>query len=895
MSPNPLPNGRVVPTSTYRIQLRDGLTLDGVVDEGWLDHARALCVSHLYLSPVLQATPGSKHGYDVVDPMRVDPALGGDEAFERLAAAARSRGMGLVVDIVPNHMALDPVNDRWWRDVLRHGPASEAADMFDIDWDHPERRIRGSVLLPVLPDHYGRVLESGGFSLDRHGSEMVVRHGSLELPLEPASTAPVVAAAAEAVDDDVVRLVARSLARSADLDADERMAEVRALDELLADRLDGSPDLPRHLDDALAATASDVEALDRLLSLQHYRLAHWKAASHDLGYRRFFDVNGLIGVRVDRPRVFDLTHRAVAGWVGQDLVDGLRVDHPDGLARPGEYFRRLAELSGGRWTVAEKILEGHEHLPRWEVDGTTGYDVGEAIGRLFLDDDGLRRLSELRDELVGESPEIEELVHECKVEVLRDVLAADLNRVTDVFLQLCETQRRLRDVTRHELHEVLRAAAAALDVYRTYSSDGAPSAADLAVLRRMLDRVCSDRPDLDPEVVDLLGSVLSRRPLSGDTSVVDPLAQRLRTRVEQLSGPTMAKGKEDTAWYRDVRLVTRNEVGARPEADRLGVEDFHATMADLSARWPTTMTGLSTHDSKRSEDVRARGAALTGHTDEWAAVLRRWFDRHEHLVGDHGPRPSVRMWIYQTLVVAHPLSAERLEEHVLKALREAKEDSSWLRPDTDVEGDCLRYASALLDDVGFVSELEDLVDRIRPDAARVSLAQKLVQLMAPGVPDLYWGSEVELLRLVDPDNRVRPDLDRLRHALDGTASVGTASVGTGLDDDLSDDLSTRKAQMVRAALRVRARHAGALAAANSYEPLQVADDGADVLAFSRPDAAVVVAAVGPTPRVPVGAGVELPPGSWRPVVGAVDSGPHRGHVQVSDLTGDWPVALLEPV
>lgn len=877
--PRPAVDGRVVPTATYRLQLRNGLSLDDVVEAGWLDHARSLGVSHLYLSPVLTATPDSTHGYDVVDPTRVDPAIGGDDALRRLASAARSKGMGLVIDIVPNHMALDPVNDRWWRDVLRHGPASRWADMFDIDWDHPERRIRGSVLLPVLPDHYGRVLEVGGLVLGRAGHELVVRHGDLELPLEPSSTAPVLATAAAALDDDVLRLIARDLARTIELEPPDRATEVQALDELLAERLDLSDDLAAALGAALDEVSNDVEALDELLGQQHYRLAHWKAASHDLGYRRFFDINGLIGVRVDRPHVFDLTHRAVRSWVEEDLVDGLRVDHPDGLARPGGYFSRLAELSRGRWTVAEKILEGEERLPEWAVDGTTGYDVGELVSRLFLDDDGLARLSRVRDDLVGPAPSIDELVHDCKVEVLRDVLAADLNRVTDVFLQLCETQRRLRDVTRHELHEVLREAAAALDVYRTYSAEGPPSAADLDVLARMLAEVRGRRPDLDPEVVDLLGAVLCRAPLAGRPDEVEPLAERLRTRVEQLSGPTMAKGKEDTAWYRDVRLVARNEVGAQPEAGRLESAVFHERMSALASRWPATMTGLSTHDSKRSEDVRARAAALTGHAGRWDELVRSWYRRHDHLVGAHGPRPAVRMWLYQTLVAAHPLTVERLHEHLVKVLREGKVDSSWLRPDEKVEAAVLDHATAVLADTGFLHDLVELVDTLRPAASSISLAQKLVQLMAPGVPDLYWGSEVELLRLVDPDNRVPPDL---------------AALGAALSDPAAGDLSSRKARLVRAALRVRARHAGALVARGAYEPLRVEGGHPDVLAFCRPDAAVVVVGTGARPALPADAAFTLPDGPWRTAVGQVGSGSHRGPVRVGDLAGDDPVVLLEP-
>ena len=872
--------GRIVPSATYRVQLRAGLTLDAVVADGWLDHAHELGASHLYLSPVLAAVPGSSHGYDVTDPTRVDPELGGDAAFVRLVEAARERGMGLVVDIVPNHMALDPAGNPWWRDVLRNGPESRSAAMFDIDWDHPERRLRGSVLLPVLPDHYGRVLESGGIVPVRTGHAPVVRHGELELPLEPASTSGIVQRAAELLDDDVLALVARALGRTGGLRGDERSSEVDALDELLTERLTTDDAVGPALDAPLSEVAADVDRLDALLDGQHYRLAHWRVATHDLGYRRFFDVTGLIGVRVDRPEVFELTHRCVGRWVDGGLVDGLRVDHPDGLARPGEYFERLAGLSRGRWTVAEKILEDGEALPPWSVDGTTGYDTAESVTRLFLDAHGLERLGELRDELVGHGPTVPELVRSSKLDVLREVLAADVNRATDLFLQVCETQRRLRDETRHELHEVLREAAASLDVYRTYVGDGPATARDRRVLDDLLAEVRDRRPDLDGEVVGLLGRVLRGDPLAGDPDVVGPLASRLRTRFEQLTGPTTAKGKEDTAWYRDVRLVGRNEVGARPEAGPLYAAGLHERLARQAERWPAAMTGLSTHDSKRSEDARARHAALTGHAEDWAALLRSWFHRHDRLVGDHGPSPATRMWIYQTMVAVHPVSVERLRDHVVKALREAKRESSWVHPDIGVEAAATDHVDALFDDAGFLDELAGFVGLLRPDADAVALAQKLVQLMAPGVPDLYWGSEAELLRLVDPDNRTPPDLPRLRAALSAGAEDG--------------GLPARKAHLVRAALRVRARHADLLVRPRAYTPLGPEGAGAGaVLAFARPGAAVVLVGTGPRPRLPDDVTVDLPPGGWVPVVGATGSGPHRGRVRLGDVAGGWPAVLLE--
>ena len=869
-------SGRTVPVSTYRIQLRDGLTLDAVIDDGWLDHARRLGVSHLYLSPVLTATEGSRHGYDVADPTRVDPAIGGDDAFRRLAAEARRRDMGLVVDIVPNHMALDPSRNRWWWDVLRRGPDSPFAPVFDVDWAHPERRIRGSVLLPILGDHYGRVLEAGELALDRVGPELVLRYFERELPIDPVSAAPIVARAAAQRRDDVLGLIARSLERTAAMSGPERRTEVNALDELLAERVAADPAVGDALDRQIVEVNADVEALDSLLAHQHYRLAHWRAAAQDLGYRRFFDVNGLIGVRVEDSGVFELTHSAVARWIEDDLVDGLRIDHPDGLAVPAAYFERLADLSGSAWTVAEKILEGTESLPDWAVDGTTGYDVGELIGRLHLDGDGLKRLTQLRDDLVGPSPDIDELVRTAKLDILRDVLAADLNRVTDLFLQLCETQRRHRDVTRHELHEVVRETAAAMPVYRTYGGPGPSTSRELEIIGRAIADCRERRPDLDPEIFGLLGAVLA-----GELDSTGALAGRLAVSFEQLSGPTMAKGKEDTAWYRDVRLIGRNEVGADPAAEPLHPDAFHDRMTMLSHAWPATMTSLSTHDSKRSEDVRARSAAITGRAEWWSDVLRRWFRRHDHLVGPHGPGPVTRSWTYQTLVGAHPLGPDRLADHMQKAIREAKQETSWIRPDEEFEAAVGDYCRAILADVGFVEDLQRVVATLQGDAERISLSQKVIQLLVPGVPDLYWGSEAELLRLVDPDNRTPPDLRALSALLDGPA--------------LSDPASTRKVHVVRAALQLRRRRAAALARPDSYEVLTPTGNDADrLVGFCRPDAAVVIATIGAPPPVTVDASVELPPGGWRAVVGAAATNSWKGRVAVGNLLGDWPVAVLEP-
>jgi len=864
--------------STYRIQLRDGLDLDGVVSEGWLDHAQELGVSHLYLSPVLAAVPGSSHGYDVVDPRHVDPALGGDEALVRLAAAAAERGMGLVVDIVPNHMAVDQTANVWWRDVLRNGRASLYADTFDVDWDPAEQRLRGSIFLPVLGDHYGRVLESGGIVVERRGSDLVVVVNEQDFPLEPSSTAQLLGVVADEVDDDLLHLIVRNLDRLEQDDPEVRASELRVLDPSLAQSL-SHPAISGRLDQELVALNADHDRLHDLLEAQHYRLAYWRAA-RDLGYRRFFDVNDLIGVRVELPEVFGRTHSTIRRWIDDGLVDGLRVDHPDGLREPGRYFEQLRALAPDGWIVAEKILEPGEQLPAaWPVDGTTGYDVAETIARWFLHPEGLDALSLVRDDLVGPAPTGEELLEEATRTVLTDVLPADLNRVTDLFLRMCETLRRFRDATRHELHELVREAVTAFPVYRTYVGPGQRAdEATRELIAEVLTTVRERRPDLDGEFVDLLAQVLT-----GDLDELAPLAVDVRMRFEQLTGPAMAKGKEDTAWYRDVRLVSRCEVGADAFAPGLGTAGLHEAFADLQRRSPRTMTGLSTHDSKRGEDVRARLAVLTEAPGLWSEFARAWLDRVDVLDREGAVDLPTRYQMCQTLVGAHPLSEDRLVAYMGKAIREAKVHTTWLQPDSDYERAVEELCRAVMADPGLRELQATFVESvIGPAGRRNAIAQKVLQLMGPGLPDLYWGSEDWWFRLVDPDNRVRPDLGRLQ------ARVASSKV--------DPDDSAAKAVATRAALQLRVRHAGDFAAGAAYRPLEVSGAEAHRLAaFSRGESVIAVVSRFPLAGALVpGTTVELPAGRWIEVLSDRPAAAGRsGTVDAADLLRGWPVALLE--
>lgn len=866
--------------ATYRLQVRGDLTLDRVREE-WIEPLAALGVSHLYLSPVFAAAAGSTHGYDVVDPGRVDPVLGGDEAFERLAAAAHAAGLGLVVDLVPNHMATDHDDNEAWWELLANGPAAAAAGMFDLDWDTPERRLRGRLLLPVLPDHYGRELERGAFGLELTARGVELVHPSTRTPVEMSSLAGVLdGAGLPALAERARELPDWHLPHDPDQVARRRTLEPELRADLLAAL--GDQAARRAVKQGLATLAADVERLDDLVEAQPYRLARWQTALEDLGYRRFFDVNTLVGVRVDRPAVFDATHRLVRSWVERGLVDGLRVDHPDGLRWPASYLERLRDLAGPeRWIVVEKILEPGEPLPPWPVDGTTGYEMAEIVGRLDLDDGGRAVLDGFAAIEIGADVDVEAVVRRSEEQVIDELLAADLNRLTELLLRVCERRRRFRDVTRRELHDCLRAVLVRLPVYRTYARPHHPtSAADREVIAEVLAAAADDEPTIDPEVLELLGLLLP-----GDDAR-DELEWDVVARFQQLSGPAMAKGVEDTAWFRLASLWSRSEVGADPTVWQLDLEEFHDLMTERQRTWPLGMVAGSTHDTKRSEDARARLALVSQCAEDWVAMAQRWMDA----VATDAPDPVVAYQVLQTMVAAWPIDEERLSSFMSKAVREAKVHTSWLRPDEEFEravGDLVRRA--VTDDVS-LDLVGDWVRRTRDQWVTTLLAQKLRALTLPGVPDLYQGTEAVSLRLTDPDNRIEIDPAAVTARVRATDGDVTALAPAPGADDAAIDLA--KTAVVRVALAARRAHPECFDEHGTYRPLWAAGPRADhALAYGRGDDVVVV-----TPRRVAGVAdgwrdttIDLPDGRWLHRLAGTT---HEGPALLADLLATWPVALL---
>lgn len=887
------PDRRPTPHATYRVQLTPSFDFDAAA--GLTGYLEDLGVSHLYTSPILQAQPGSTHGYDVIDHQQVSRELGGDEGFARLGAALATRGLGLVLDIVPNHMAVTTPGNRWWADVLRDGRASRYAPFFDIDWAPPEDKLADKILVPVLGDHYGRVLEAGELQVVRDGAELGVAYYEHRFPISPRTIAEVVERVAAKVGSEALDFLARSLRRLPPSTArpagavEERQVDGPVLLRMLHGVLT-HPDASAALDAELAALNTNPDALDELIARQNYRLAYWRTSARELDYRRFFDVDQLAGLRVEVPAVFAETHARVLDWVASGRVHGVRVDHVDGLRDPGVYLSRLRERLGTTWLVVEKILAPDEALPAdWPVAGTTGYEYAALASGLFVDPDGEEVLTRLHTDLSGDARPYHEVLVEAKHLVMDDVLGSEVNRLTESLVQVCEHHRRVRDFSRHELHQLVREVLAALAVYRTYvSDDGAVTDADRTTVEHAVAEARARREDLDPELFELMTRILLAQPhLDGAPE------RELRARFQQVSGAIMAKSEEDTTFYRYVRLLALNEVGGDPARFGTGPGEYHEAMVTAQAGWPATMVTLTTHDTKRSEDVRARLAVLSEMPERWAAAVRSWRDRHHRLPGAAGVDGTTRLYLYQTLVGAHPLPPERARTHLEKAAREAKARTSWVQPDERFEADLRAFIDALYQDRAFQEELAELVAPLVGPGRVNALGQKLLQLTAPGVPDIYQGQELWDLSLVDPDNR-RPVDFRLRRELLDRLARGDRPRPADLDDPA--DAGLAKLLVVTRALAVRRDRPAAFGPRGAYEPVAVeADDGrevAAVVAHRRGDEVVVV-----VPRLvlrhPIAgrrAAVALPPGQWRDTL--VDGRTLTGTVPVADLLAPFPAALL---
>ena len=838
---------RRVPSATYRLQFNRDFTFDEARD--LVPYLHTLGISDCYASPVLQARAGSSHGYDICDHSRLSPDLGGEEGFKGFAAALREHGMGLILDVVPNHMGIGDPGNAWWMDVLENGPGSRYAPFFDIDWHPVNVALENKVLLPLLEDQYGRVLEEGKIRLAYEAGAFSLWYYQHRLPVAPCSYPAILEHAHAAL----------ACALSEGHEHLRELSSVLTALRYLPPRTESSPDkvAERHREKevikrrlaAITAAGAEVEAainaavrsfngtpgeprsydlLDGLIERQSYRLAFWRVAAEEINYRRFFDINELAAIRMDLPEVFRATHRTLFRLLAEGRATGLRIDHPDGLRDPGAYFRQLqegyllarAERSSGTcsgspegvrewpeglerelatrlasepgagirplYVVAEKILsEGEALPPDWAVDGTTGYDFLTAVNGLFIDADGRDALDRIYRSFTGASTAYDQLVNSAKKMTMLVSMASEINALGHQLDRIAERNRRCRDFTLNSLTFALREVIACLPVYRTYlTGPDSVGEQDRQVIEKAVAEAKRRNPRTAEAVFDFVGNAVLLRGLQDFPEADRPRLVEWALKFQQLTGPVMAKSVEDTVFYTHNRLVSLNEVGGAPDQYGTSVTAFHRHNAERLDRWPHSPLTTSTHDTKRSEDVRARLNALSEMLGEWQAALARWsrLNSPRKVVVEEQPAPDCNdeYLLYQTLLGAWPegpLDGDarvrfrgRIADYMQKATKEAKVHTSWVNPNEDYDTAVRLFVEYLLPESSqspFLYDLLALQRRVAFFGRFNSLSQVLLKLASPGVPDLYQGCELWDYSLVDPDNRRPIDYRRRREVLAG--------------------------------------------------------------------------------------------------------------------------------
>jgi (1->4)-alpha-D-glucan 1-alpha-D-glucosylmutase len=896
--------------ATYRLQFsrdftfRDAATL--------VPYLAKLGVSHIYASPITEARPGSTHGYDIVDHNRLNPEIGSDIEFKALIAALRHHEMGLIVDFVPNHVGIGADN-AWWLDLLEWGRASPFADYFDINWDGVRPDLDGRVLLPVLGEQYGVALENGEIELrfGREDGSFSAWYYEHRFPIAPRSYPMILEAGGErlaafargfsAIEtrEDAARLK-RELAAFAATPSGE--AIIAAALRQFAGR-PGEPD--------------SFEPLHRLLDMQHYRVAYWRVAAEEINYRRFFNINDLAALRMELPELFRHTHEMVFAMIAAGDLQGLRVDHIDGLFDPREYCERLQRASPAPlYVLAEKILAAYEMLPAWPVAGTTGYDFVNQALALFVDAAGERAITRFYRRFTGRDESFDEVLYASKMRIMRVNLASEMNVLAREFHRISMRERRTRDFTLNGMRAALEEVIAAFPVYRTYVTAAGAGNDDRRYIDWAMAQAKKRWRGAEVSIFDFIRGILMAE-AEERTAEASEEIRRVAMHFQQVTGPVMAKAAEDTAFYRYVRLLALNEVGGDPRRFGISVAAFHHMMRERARLWPHAMVTTATHDTKRGEDGRIRIALLSEMPREWARRLAQWTrlnrSRRSEIDGETTPGRNLEYLFYQSLLGAWPpdLSPddqdamqnlrERFEEYIVKAAREAKEETSWSNPNAVYEAALTRFVSTVLDAARpnpFLTEFHAFVETLARPAAIASLSQLVLKLTAPGVPDIYQGGELWDFNLVDPDNRRPVDWACRRAILDVGDALTPGDVAQNWRQGWEKLFVTRRLLELRRALPD-------LFAAGDYRPLDVSGDRSQhICAFARAGGEVAIAVAAPRlvwglyrqggPAADWGdAEIALPAASngWRDVFSARRLTPSE-RIRAGEWLADFPVGVL---
>ncbi|HZH52194.1 MAG TPA: malto-oligosyltrehalose synthase [Microvirga sp.] len=922
------------PRATYRLQFHKDFTFDHAVRI--LPYLARLGISHVYSSPIHTARPGSVHGYDIVDHSRINPELGGEEGFRRLTDALKEHGMGLVLDIVPNHMGVGGADNAWWLSVLEWGELSPFAQAFDIDWERLGANHK--LIVPFLGDRYGEALEKGDLKLTYHPEEgsFSVWHWEHRFPICPLSYPIILDRALAALTagqggaSAEMQAISERLRTMGEENAADRGAslpeECEALKARLVQAVKSSPELQQGIEHAVSLINGTVGipesfgTLHRILEAQAYRLAHWRVAASDINYRRFFDINALAGLRVEDPDIFQRSHEMIFRLVREGRIQGLRIDHIDGLADPEGYVRALQSAVGpGFYIVAEKILEPGEPLRPWPLAGTTGYDVLNLLDGVFVDSSAAGKFEQLYRTTTGLEGRYGALLRAAKTEILETSFASELEVLTSDLKRLADADRRTRDYTVYAIRRALVEIVARFPVYRTYLGDGAPAPEDVALLEEAIE--ASKRQTALPDVTvhDFIATALLEDHGADAGRRDADLIRRFRRRFQQLTGPVMAKSLEDTLFYRYVRLLSLNEVGGDPHSFGVPPREFHRVNRERAHSWPNAMISTATHDTKRGEDARARLNALSEMPDAWAEALSLWrkvIPSHmaaEVGSGDVAPDANDQYLILQGILGAWPIELlddapdadkiasfrERIEGFVTKALREAKRHTSWVHENEPYETAALELVRTVLaPDSPFLNEFRPLARRLAFLGMLTSLARTVLKVTLPGVPDIYQGTEMWDLSLVDPDNRRPVDYDLRAEALDAEEPISS------LFHHWKDG---RIKQRVLASVMADRAETPTLYALGDYQALKPHGPAErNLLAFSRTCGSErlivvvprLVAGLAPDKSSSLeleiwrGTTVPIPPGRWRNIITGTEMEARGNQTPVAELFADLPFSVL---
>ncbi len=911
-----------IPVATYRVQLTKDFRFDSAA--AIVPYLKRLGISHLYASPFLKARPGSTHGYDIVDHDRLNPELGGEEGFARLSGALKENGLGLILDFVPNHMGVGRADNAWWLDVLEWGQKSPYAIAFDIDWEGLPHRRHPGVLIPVLGRPYGDALQAGEIELryDADTGNFAVWYFEHKLPINPQRYGEMlrtIVGASGAADTSA----GYALLELSDQYRDPGAPSYRdapALKQRLKAIADAGDIIARGLHAYRGDSETGGAALHRLLERQHYRLAYWRVAFSAVNYRRFFDINDLAGLRVEDPKTFRAVHPLVSRLIAEDRLQGLRLDHIDGLRDPAQYTRRLdrlvrklrreAGLSGPFHILVEKILADGEPMPRFPgVAGTTGYEWLNVITRVLADGKGLAPLEQTWRNFTNEHTPFADMLDDAKLRVIETMLASEFTVLSRALARIAAGHFSTRDYTIDRLRAALQLYVREFPVYRTYVTAAGISDADRRTIEDAVSRARARWRGPDPEVFDFLRDALTLD-LAKNQGYSAPRVRNFALKLQQFTGPLMAKSLEDTAFYRHHRLLAFNEVGGDPAASALTPAQFVERQARRIESGDASLTATATHDTKRGEDARARILALSELSADWDTAVKDWHSRNaalaHHRGGKRFPSKAHEYMLYQALIGAWPDRRDadfttRMKTYVLKAAREGKDETSWTNPDETYEAALEAFVGRLLDPAvsgGFLASFERFAARTALLGALNGLSQLALKILSPGTPDFYQGTEFWDFSLVDPDNRRLVDFSARKRAVEGPLSAWPEFVRSWSDGHI-------KAALTGNLLRMR-REQAELFIYGTFVPLEPQGEQAEhVIAFARDwKGQRIVAAIGRHFAALTDGGrawpsrwdgsLDLPHGHFTDALTA-DAAVRSGTQKFSDLFAAIPISILRQI